>query len=286
MRKIKQTLEKALIEAAKVIKKAADQPISIEYKSPVSLVTETDKKAERVIIEIIKKQFPDHSILAEESGESGTESGTGSGRDRFLVKGSKQNLSRSRTGTIRTKCKWIIDPVDGTTNFAHRVPAFCISIGFEEDGIMKLGGVFNPLLDEWFWAERGKGASLNGKKIKVSKVKTLAESLLATGFPYDRRERARYYLKFIEEFMLKTHGIRRLGSSAIDLCYVACGRFDGYWEFNLQAWDQSAGALIVEEAGGRLSNFTGGPMSIYGKQTLASNGKIHGEMLAIIKKLL
>ncbi len=257
MNKIKRTLEKAMIEAGRIIQKANAKPISIEYKSPVSLVTETDKKAERVIIDIIKKNFPDHSILAEESAPSGN-----------------------------SKCKWIIDPVDGTTNFAHRVPACCVSIGYEEDGLVKVGGVFNPLMNEWFWAERGKGASLNGKKIRVSKVKILAESLLATGFPYDRRERARYYLKFIEEFMLKTHGIRRFGSSAIDLCYVACGRFDGYWEFNLQAWDQSAGALIVEEAGGRLSNFTGKPMSIYGKQTLASNGRIHEEMLRIIKKLL
>ena len=260
MNKIKHTLEKAMIEAGRIIQKANAKPISIEYKSPVSLVTATDKKAERVIIDIIKRNFPDHSILAEESGTSGTVS----------------------NGTP----KWIIDPVDGTTNFAHHVPACRVSIGYEEDGIVKVGGVYNPLMNEWFWGERGRGASLNGKKIKVSNVKTLSESLLATGFPYDRRERAQYYLKFVEEFMLKTHGIRRFGSSAIDLCYVACGRFDGYWEFNLQAWDQSAGALIVEEAGGRLSNFTGKPMSIYGKQTLASNGRIHEEMLRIIKKLL
>ncbi len=257
MNKIKQTLEKALIEAGRIIKTASTKPISIDYKSPVSLVTKTDKKAERKIIEIIKRNFPDHSIFAEESKPSGN-----------------------------SKYKWIIDPVDGTTNFAHRLACFCVSIGFEEDGIVKLGGVFNPLLNEWFWAEKGKGASLNGKKIKVSKVKMLGESLLATGFPYDRREKAKYYLRFIEEFMLRTHGIRRLGSSAIDLCYVACGRFDGYWEFNLQAWDQSAGALMVEEAGGQLSDFRGKPMNIYGRQTLASNGLIHREMLEIIKKLL
>ena len=257
MRKIKQTLEKALLEAGKIMKQANEKPISIKYKSPVSLVTKTDRKAERVIIEIIRKNFPDHAILAEESAPSGN-----------------------------SRCKWIIDPIDGTTNFVHRLPASCVSIGYEEDGVMKAGGVFNPFLDEWFWAEKGKGASLNGKKIRVSKAKKLAESLLATGFPYDRRERARNYLKFVEEFMLRTHGLRRLGSSAIDLCYVACGRFDGYWEFNLQAWDISAGVLIVEEAGGRLSDFSGRLMSIYGKQTLATNGLIHEEMLNIFKKLL
>ncbi len=257
MRQIKQTLEKALTEAGKLVKAAAQKPISIQYKSPVSLVTKTDQNTERVIIEIIKKKFPDHSILGEESEPTGN--------------------SRS---------KWIIDPIDGTTNFAHGLPAYCISIGYEEDGAVKLGGVFNPILDEWFWAEKGKGASLNGKKIKVSKAKKLSHSLLATGFPYDRRERAQYYLKFVEEFLLQTHGIRRLGSSAIDLCYVACGRFDGYWEFNLQAWDISAGTLIVEEAGGRLSDFSGKPHSIYGKQTLATNGLIHKEMLNIIKQLL
>lgn len=257
MEKIAQTLEKALLEAGRLVKKAGQKPISVEYKSPVSLVTETDKKAEQIIIETIRRKFPNHSILAEESEPSGN-----------------------------SNKKWIIDPIDGTTSFAHKVPFSCVSIGYEEDGTMKVGGVWNPFIDELFWAERGKGARLNGKKIKVSNAKHLGESLLATGFPYDRREKTKYYLKFVEEFMLRTHGLRRLGSSALDLCYVACGRFDGYWEFNLQPWDQAAGVLIVQEAGGQLSNFLGKPMSIYERQTLASNGKIHGEMLKIIKKLL
>ena len=182
--------------------------------------------------------------------------------------------------------KWIIDPVDGTSNFAHRLPLACVSIAFEEDGILKVGGVWNPFLGEWFWAERGKGAYLNDKKIRVSKNKTLKESLLVTGFPYDRRERARYYLNFMEAFMMTTHGIRRLGSAALDICYVACGRFDGYWEFKLKAWDQAAGALIAKEAGARLSDFSGKPMDIYGSQTLVTNGKIHSEMLKVIKKFL
>jgi len=149
-----------------------------------------------------------------------------------------------------------------------------------------VGGVWNPLLEEWFWAERSKGATLNGKKIRVSKTKTLRDSLLVTGFPYDRRERAPYYLKFMEALMLETQGIRRLGSAALDLCYLACGRFDGYWEFKLHPWDVAAGALIAEEAGAQLSDFKGQPMNIYGEQTLATNRNIHGEMLSILQQWL
>ena len=254
MNKIKKTLEKALLEAGAILKRGIVRPIEIEYKSPVSLVTEIDKQAERVIIDIIQRKFSDHSILAEESAPQG-------------------NSSK----------KWIIDPVDGTTNFAHRLPMACVSIAFEENGIVKVGGVWNPFINEWFWAEKDKGASLNGKKIRVSKTKTLNESLLVTGFPYDRRKRARYYLNFMEKFMLKTQGIRRLGSAALDICYVACGRFDGYWEFKLKAWDQAAAALIAKEAGARLSDFKGKPMNIYGGQSLVTNGPIHRPMLKIIK---
>lgn len=251
-----------MVEAGAMLKQAMAQPKKVEYKSTANLVTETDKKIERVIIDIIKCQFPTHSILAEESAHAISES----------------TPSNSR--------KWIIDPIDGTTNFAHGLPAACVTIAYEENGTIKLGAVWNPFLNEWFWAERGKGASLNGKKIHVSNSKSLAESLLVTGFPYDRITRADYYLRFVKSFMMITHGIRRLGSAALDLCYVACGRFDGYWEFNLQPWDQAAGVLMVEEAGGRLSNFSGKPMNIYERQTLAANKNIHGEMLKIIKKLV
>ena len=274
MNKIKQTLEKALIEAGAILKRAINRPKNIQYKSPVSLVTESDKKAERVIIDIIKRRFPDQSILAEESAHS-----SGAGSTSLLS--SPRYGGREKVGG-----KWIIDPIDGTANFAHSYHAACISIAYEETGEIQAGGVFNPFINEWFWAERGKGASLNGKKIRVSKVRRLKESLLVTGFPYDRIRHADYYLKFMKAFMVTTHGIRRLGSAALDLCYVACGRFDGYWEFKLQPWDQAAGALIVEEAGGTLSDFHGSPMNIYGKQTLATNGKIHQEMLRIIRKHL
>lgn len=257
MKNIKRTLEKALREAGALVKRAIERRIQIQYKSPVSLVTEIDKKAERVIIDIIRRQFPDHSILAEESEPQG-----------------------------HSSCKWLVDPIDGTTNFAHRLPIACISIAFEEKGVVKVGGVWNPFQDEWFWAELGKGATLNGKRIRVSRTKALKESLLVTGFPYDRRERARYYLNFMEAFMTRTQGIRRLGSAALDLCYVACGRFDGYWEFKLRPWDVAAGCLIARESGARLSDFRGRPMNIYGDQTLASNDHIHGEMLKVIQKHL
>lgn len=257
MNKIRKTLKKALLEAGSILKKAMNRPKKIEYKSPVSLVTEVDKRAERRIIEIVRRQFPDHSILAEESVPSG-----------------------------RSPSKWIIDPVDGTTNFAHGLPMACVSIAYEKNGVVQVGGVWNPFTDEWFWGELGKGASLNGKKIRVSKNKTLSTSLLVTGFPYDRMERADYYLRIFKAFMMNTHGIRRLGSAALDLCYIACGRFDGYWEYNLAPWDQAAAVLIAKEAGATLTNFLGDPIDIYKKQTLATNGLIHKEMLKILTPLI
>ncbi|OGW80466.1 MAG: hypothetical protein A3G33_09820 [Omnitrophica bacterium RIFCSPLOWO2_12_FULL_44_17] len=251
--KIKKTLEKALLEAGSILKTAIDQPKKISFKSPISLVTETDKKAEAVVIEIIKTAFPTHSILAEESNPQG-----------------------------KTPNKWIIDPIDGTTNFAHGLPIACVSIAYEENGIIQVGGVWNPFLGEWFWAERGKGASLNGKKISVTKAKSLKESLVATGFPYDRIKFGKYYIHIMENVLYRTQDVRRLGSAAIDLCYVACGRFDGYWEFRLNPWDQAAGVLIVEEAGGKVTNFHGKPVDIYEGETLATNGKIHKELLEVI----
>jgi myo-inositol-1(or 4)-monophosphatase len=271
-KKIKITLEKALYEAGLLLKQAAKRPLKIEYKGPVSIVTQVDKKAEQLIIDIIRKQFPNHSILAEESASEFSPLPPLSPRrgERDRVRGSK----------------WIIDPIDGTSNFAHGLPLACVSIAYEENGIVQLGGVWNPFHDEWFWAERGKGAKLNNKKIRVSKIKTLKDSLLVTGFPYDRRERARYYLNFMEAFMMETQGIRRLGSAALDMCYIACGRFDGYWEFKLKPWDIAAASLIAEEAGATLTDFSGKRMSIYGNQTLVTNGLIHNQMLRIIKKCL
>lgn len=262
MRHIKLTLEKALVEGGAILKRAFGRPKRIRYKGPVSLVTETDQKVQQAVIEIIRKRFPYHSILAEEP------------------------ISQSGTKTTLESKKWIIDPVDGTTNFAHGFPLTCVSIAYEENGTVRFGGVWNPIYEEWFWAEHGKGASLNGKKIHVSKTKTLKESLLVTGFPYDRKQHARYYVKFYQEFMIRTHGVRRLGSAALDFCYVASGRFDGFWEFGLHPWDQAAGALIAKEAGAHLTDFRGKSMCIYGTQTLATNGRIHEAMLRVIGKNL
>ena len=194
--------------------------------------------------------FPQHSILSEESE---------------AIEGSPQ--------------RWIIDPIDGTTNFAHTFPASCVSIGYEEEGQVLLGAVYDPFRDEMFFAEKGQGAYLNKNRIHVSQTKTLSHSLLATGFPYDRKEKVDIYLAIIKTFLLKTHDIRRVGAAALDLCYVACGRFDGYWEANIEAWDKAAGGLLVTEAGGKTSDYSGGPMTLKGRQNLATNGLIHDEML-------
>ncbi len=269
MNKIKTTLEKALLAGGVLVEKAFYQPKKIEYKSRANLVTETDKAAERKILDVILNIFPNHTILAEE---------TESRNPKFT--------SNTFINPNPKSAKWIIDPIDGTTNFAHGLALVSVSIGFEENGVLKLGGVWNPILKEMFFAEKGKGAYLNGKRISVSKTPKLESSLLVTGFPYDKsRYTHNTIMNVMKEFLLASHGIRRLGSAAIDLCYVACGRFDGYWESKLQPWDQAAGALIAEEAGAKLSNFKGKRYSIYEQETLATNGKIHSEMLKVLKKL-
>lgn len=249
--KIKSTLLEALSRAGKIVRSNFGKEQKITKKGRFSLVTEIDKAAEKAIVGLISKRFPDHSVLAEESPEV-----TGSG------------------------CRWIIDPIDGTTNFAHAFPIVSISIGFERDGRLEMGGVFDPFRKELFFAERGKGATLNGKRIHVSKAKTLEDSLLATGFPYDRNKNPDVYLAMLRVFLTRIQGIRRGGSAAIDLCYVACGRFDGYYEMKLSPWDKAAGMMIVEEAGGKLTDFSGLPLTLTGLQNLATNGLIHKEMLA------
>lgn len=248
--KIKSVLLDAAYSAGKVMLSKIANRGSFSEKTEISIVTETDKECEKLILDKIQRAFPQHSILSEESP---------------AIEGSHH--------------RWIIDPIDGTTNFAHTFPAACVSIAYEEEGQLMLGAVYDPFRDEMFFAEKGQGAFLNKERIHVSQTKTLAHSLLATGFPYDRKERADEYLAIIKTFLLLTHDIRRVGSAALDLCYVACGRFDGYWECSLQAWDKAAGMLLVTEAGGKLSDFSGGPLTIYGKQNLATNGLIHAAML-------
>ena len=228
----------------------------IEFKGAVDIVTEVDRKSEELIMAAIGKTFPGHGILTEESPEV------------------KQD----------SPYKWIIDPLDGTTNYSHGFPFFCVSIGFEEAGEVTFGAVYDPMLDELYTAEKGIGAALNGKKITVSAINDLGRGLLATGFPYDLRASRDNNLDFFSEFSLKAQAIRRAGSAALDLCYIASGRFDGYWEMKLRPWDVAAGALIVEEAGGRVTDFSGGPFSIYGRECLASNGLIHEDMIRILSK--
>jgi len=240
--------------AGEIIRAGWLQPKTIDYKGAIDLVTSIDKECERKIVATIQDTFPDHSILAEEETEL--------------------------EGT-RREYRWIIDPLDGTTNFAHGYPQFCVSIALEHGDQVIAGLVYDPLRRECFRAVIGQGATLNGKPILTSQVNELDQALLATGFPYDRREHADFYLSFFKAFLTRCQGIRRNGSAALDLCYVACGRLDGFWELKLKPWDIAAGALIVAEAGGKLSKFSGAPLLIWDNEILASNGIIHGEMVHV-----
>jgi len=240
--------------AGEIIRGNWQQSKTIDYKGAIDLVTTVDRDCERKIIEVNRQNLSNHSILAEEETD---------------LEGKEHEY------------RWIVDPLDGTTNFAHGYPQVSISIALEQSGQVILGLVYDPLHRECFRAVRGQGATLNGDRLRTSVVNELDRALLATGFPYDRREKADFYLTFFKAFMTRCQGIRRNGSAALDLCYVACGRLDGFWELKLKPWDIAAGALIVAEAGGRLSDFSGKEFSIWGDETLASNGIIHGEMAQI-----
>lgn len=250
--------------SGKIQKKGWGRKHTVQFKDDINLVTEVDKACEAVILKIISKKFPTHDFLAEESGEI---------------------LARSsRMGQRSPHYKWIIDPLDGTTNYAHTFPAFCTSIGLEHQGKMLLGVVYDPLRDEMFTAVHGRGAYLNGKKIHVSCVSILKRSLLATGFAYNVQKVFNNNLNHFSNFIMRTQAVRRMGAAAIDLCYVACGRFDGFWEMELWPWDVSAASLILQEAGGKVSMFDGSSFDIYGKQIIASNGKIHQDMVRVIQE--
>ena len=233
--------------------------VTYDLKSRANLVTKADIACQKAILQIIKKNFPDHDFLAEENGLKNTGSAW----------------------------KWIIDPIDGTTNFAHTMPHFSTSIALAYQNEIVLGGVYDASADEMFLARKGKGATLNGKKIQVSSVQKVENSLLVTGFPYGKELRMKELLPRFEAFLMACHDVRRLGSAALDLCWIAAGRFDGYWEDSLRPWDVAAGKLILEEAGGKVTTYNGKPwkqVETFGTQTVASNGKIHREMCAIIKK--
>jgi myo-inositol-1(or 4)-monophosphatase len=229
----------------------------VEHKNPINLVTDADRAAEECVIDRIRKHFPAHCFLAEERGR----------------------IEQSPSPYL-----WVIDPLDGTTNFAHGYPAYCVSIGLEYRGRCILGAVFDPSRDELFTAIEGRGARLNGQPIHVSDTTALDSSLLVTGFAYDIRESPRNNLDHFVKFALKAQGMRRTGSAALDLCYVAAGRFDGFWEVQLNPWDMAAGSVIVQEAGGRLTNFCGNDLSIYGQELVASNGHIHQAMLQVLNE--
>ncbi|MBI5373489.1 MAG: inositol monophosphatase [Sphingobacteriales bacterium] len=219
-----------------------------------NLVTEADHAAEKAILSVIKSHFPGHQVLAEETGEIRQDS----------------------------DYKWIIDPIDGTVNFAHGIPLNCVSIGIEHGGKIVMAAVYNPHLGEFFFAEKGKGATLNDKPIRVSGETEAVKACLVTGFPYTYINMPNGPLEVFERFIRKGVPVRRLGSAAIDLCWVAAGRFDGFYEHKLEPWDSAAGFLIVEEAGGKVTDFNGNPFSVYQHRLLATNGKIHEEMLAVI----
>jgi myo-inositol-1(or 4)-monophosphatase len=231
----------------------------ISNKGDIDLVTEADIAAEELIIERIRSHYPLHGILAEESGEA------------------------VAVGPGRSDWKWIIDPLDGTTNYAHGYPCFCVSIALEHAGTLEVGVVYDPMRNEMFAAERGQGATLNERRIRVSTIEDLNSAMLCTGFPYDVRTRPDFARDFAT-FTLHAQAVRRDGSAAIDLAYVACGRFDGFWEDGLNTWDIAAGALLIKEAGGRITNFNNEPLDIYTKKVVASNGLIHGSMLKLLQR--
>jgi len=244
-------------DAGRILLEKFGRNIEIYKKGDINLVTEADLASEALIVERVRSYYPKHSILAEESGEAVVTGGDGS-------------------------MKWIIDPLDGTTNFAHGYPCFCVTIALEKDGEIVIGVTYDPTRDELFTAERGGGAALNGKPIRVSTEDKLTESLLVTGFPYNLKERPGLERQ-LHNMLFGSRGVRRDGSAAIDMAYVACGRYEGFWEEGLNPWDVAAGSLLIEEAGGQVSNYDGSRNSIYIPPILASNGLIHGQMVDILK---
>lgn len=252
---LKSVLLQAVTSAGAIMKESFQGSFKISNKEGINnLVTEVDHASEKAIIEIIKNSYPDHFILSEEAGEI----------------------------VMDSDYKWIVDPIDGTVNFANGIPICCVSIAVERKGTIILGAVFNPFFDELFVAEKGKGAFLNNKPLQVSEKAELDSACLVTGFPYQLLDEPNGPLVIFEKLIRKGIPLRRLGSAAIDLCWVAAGRFDGFYEHKLEAWDSAAGFLIVEEAGGKITDFSGNYYSPYQPSLLATNGKIHEELRAFI----
>jgi myo-inositol-1(or 4)-monophosphatase len=243
-------------KAGGLLKEKLSQKHEIYYKSEINLVTEADKMSEDLIVTAISRNYPGHGVLSEESP---------------VIAGSG-------------KLRWIIDPLDGTTNYAHGYPVFCVSIALEDNGVVILGVIYDPMRDEMFIAARGEGTYLNDKKLLVSTTVDLSRSLLATGFPYDIRSSKKNNLNYFNSMARKAQAIRRAGAAALDLAYVAAGRFDGFWELKLMPWDMAAGMLMVEEAGGMVSDIAGGAWNIALADVVASNGLIHQQMIKVFRK--
>lgn len=255
MKDIKTFAVETALEAGALLKKRFSESHEVRYKSEIDLVTETDGMAEELIVNRIERTFPSHDILAEERREISTGSAF----------------------------RWIIDPLDGTTNYSHGFPVFCVSIALEREGRIILGAIFNPMLEELFTAERNGGAFLNGNRLRISPTDSLNRSLLATGFPYDIRENRDNNLSYFNALAVRAQAIRRAGSAALDLAYVAAGRFDGFWELRLKPWDTAAGTLLVEEAGGTVSEIGGAPFHLLSPSLLATNGRIHPAMEEVFR---
>lgn len=246
------------IEAGNLLRRFYDSDVETEYKGDADLVTEADRASERLLVERLQSRFPEHGVFGEEG-------------------------SRAR---LESRYRWYIDPLDGTTNFAHRFPVFCVSLGLEyrstpeQEGELVAGVLYDPTRQELFVAEKNKGAYLNGRRIRVSRTMNMAEGLFATGFP-SRKRHQNPNIHFYHELTLRSHGVRRAGSAALDLAYVACGRFDGFWEFNLNPWDTAAGVLLVTEAGGTVTYFDGSPFHIDSREVLATNGLLKAEVVQL-----
>lgn len=244
------------LESGRIQSEYFQKRIGIHHKGEINIVTDVDIACQRRIIELIEKQYPDDAIIAEE----------------------KENTFDE------TRNKWIVDPLDGTTNYAHGYPFFCTSIAYEVKGEVVAGVVYNPIFKELFSAWKGEGASFNGEKIQVSGINDMKQALLSTGFPYDLPTSTKNNISHFVNFLYHAQAVRRDGSAALNLCYVACGRFDAHWEMKLNPWDMAAGVLIVKEAGGSVTDFQGEKFNIYGDELLASNGLLHDRLLQVLKE--
>jgi myo-inositol-1(or 4)-monophosphatase len=251
------TAIEVVVRAGEIMMSRVGRDMQIDKKGTIDLVTEVDVEIERMFRALVGERFPDHAVLAEEMGGAAT----------------------APSGPC-----WVFDPIDGTTNFAHGLPIFCSSIALEVDGVGVVAAVYDPTRRELFTAEKGRGAFLNGSPIRVSTAARLVDAMLVTGFPYDVHDRVEEIVGLFGDFVGKARAVRRLGSAALDLCYVAAGRLDGFWESDLKPWDIAGGGLLVKEAGGEVTNMTGAPFASRGRDVLASNGVLHEQMLDVCRR--